>query len=351
MKNEARMNPLEEDLNHILIHTEGLWEELRNQRIFITGGTGFFGCWLLESFAWANTKLNLNASALVLSRNPGAFSRKAPHLASNPSIQLQAGDVRNFEFSAGGFSHVINAATGTDTMASQDPLSLFEGILQGTRRTLEFTKQCGATKVLFTSSGAVYGKQPSELSQMPEEYAGAPMTTQLSSAYGEGKRAAEFLAAAHAEQHGLEAKIARCFAFVGPHLKLDANFAIGNFIRDTLNNVPICIKGDGTPYRSYLYAADLAIWLWTILFKGRSCHPYNVGSDIAVSIADLAKEVAQIAGPSHEVRIEKEAISGKPPERYVPSIQRAHQELGLSVRIPLQESIKRTIMWHKKNGA
>ena len=55
-------NLLTNDLNHILAHTKDLWEELRGQRIFITGGTGFFGCWLLESFIWANDQLDLKAS-------------------------------------------------------------------------------------------------------------------------------------------------------------------------------------------------------------------------------------------------------------------------------------------------
>ena len=250
-------NILKEDLDHILEHTRGLWEEVRGERIFITGGTGFFGCWLLESFAWANARLNLNASAVVLSRNPEAFGRKAPHLFSNPAIQFHTGDVRSFKFPEGTFSHIIHAAKGADSLNPEDPLLLFEGMVKGTRHMSEFARHCSAKKLLFTSSGAVYGKQPQELTHIGEDYAGAPDTMTSASAYGEGKRVSEFLTAAYASRYGFEAKIARCFAFVGPHLPLDINFAIGNFIDNVLKNEQILIRGDGTPCRSYLYACSI----------------------------------------------------------------------------------------------
>src|SRR5512143_4062856 len=95
-----------EDLDHILAHTRELWEELRGERLLITGGTGFFGCWLLESFAWANQRLNLGAQAIVLSRNPVKFSEKSPHLAGDPAIRILQGDVCSFPYPDGVFSHV-----------------------------------------------------------------------------------------------------------------------------------------------------------------------------------------------------------------------------------------------------
>ena len=344
-----RNHPLAEDLDQILAQTRDLWEELRGQRLFITGGTGFFGTWLLESFAWVNARLDLKASALVLTRNPDAFCRKAPHLASDSSIRFHAGDIRSFDFPEGTFSHVIHAATeASATLNEEAPLAMCDTIVLGTRRALDFARICGAGKFLLTSSGAVYGKQPSDLSHIPEEYLSAPDPANPGSAYGEGKRAAELLSVVFAKQFGLEVKIARCFAFVGPHLPLDTHFAIGNFIRDGLKGGPILVKGDGTPYRSYLYAADLAVWLWTILFRGVVSRPYNVGSPEAISIAELARAVAETFTPLVSVRITKATAPEKPAERYVPSVARAQSELGLQPRTSLNEAIRRTARWHRE---
>jgi len=344
---EFSSNPLADDLNHIFAYTKDLWKELKHQRIFITGGTGFFGCWLLESFAWANKKLDLGASALILTRKPDAFQKKMPHLASDPFIQFHTGDVSSFDFPQGHFTHIIHgAAESTAKLNDENSLIMFETIVQGTRRTLDFARETGAKKILFISSGAVYGKQPHEITHIPEDFPGGPDPMDKRSAYGEGKRAAELLCTIYANQYGLEIKIARCFAFVGPYLPLDVHFAIGNFIRDGLKGESIFVKGDGTPYRSYLYTADLAIWLWTILFRGKICHPYNVGSEQEITIGELAYKVAGSFEPPAQVRIAKKPEPGQFPERYVPLTQRAQTELNLHQTIDLQEAIKRVVIWH-----
>ena len=341
-------NLLAADLEHIFSHTRELWEEMRGQKIFITGGTGFFGCWLLESFAWANAQLNLQAEALVLTRDPAGFQKKAPHLAENPAIRFHAGDVRDFVFPEGRFRFVIHAATEASAKLNQEnPLLMLDTIVEGTRRTLDFAVHCGAKKFLLASSGAVYGPQPADLTHIPEEYSGAPAPQETGSAYGQGKRMAEHLCALYEKQRGLEIKIARCFAFVGPHLPLDAHFAVGNFMRDALRGGPIQIGGDGTPFRSYLYAADLAIWLWTILFRGASGRPYNVGSSRDLTILQIAAAVNRAFENKLAVSIAQKSISGKPAPRYVPSTRRAEEELKLCERIALDAAIHKTTEWHR----
>lgn len=336
-----------EDKRLILEGTSHLWEELRGRRVFITGGTGFIGTWLLQSFAWANQELELHAEAVVLSRNWRAFCAKAPRLAADPAISCHAGDVRDFDFPSGDFSHVIHAATEASAkLNDENPLLMLDTIVQGTRRTLNFARHCKAGKFLLTSSGAVYGKQPPDLTHIPEDYLCAPDTTDPRSSYGQGKRIAEHQCVLYARQYGIEAKIARGFAFVGPYLPLDIHFAVGNFIRDGLGGGPIVVSGDGTPYRSYLYATDLAIWLWTILLQGKPCRPYNVGSEEAVSIAELAHTVADCFRPRPEVQILQSHTLGKPAERYVPWCERARKDLALRQYVDLRQAIRKTVQWH-----
>ena len=299
-------------------------DEIR--RLFITGGTGFFGKSMLDyrlrhpEWSWAK------AEWVVLSRAPEHFKFASPALANQPGISFVAGDVRDFAFPGGYFDAIIHAATSAVTTMSDDEMTSV--ILDGTKHIAEFAMTTGCSKVLFTSSGAVYGPRTAPAN---EEDDCRPFT-----AYGKGKLEAEKILI----ESGLEAKIARCFAFVGPHLNRGIHFAIGNFIQNCLDGNPIVINGDGTPLRSYLYADDLVEWLFAILQRGDSGRPYIVGSDHAVSIRELAETVRDAMGSKSEIVVKGTPKVGEEPSVYVPSIERACSELGLEVKVSLEDAIR-----------
>lgn len=334
------------DLEHVLTHAEGALAALRGARIFITGGTGFFGHSMLESLLHANRVLHLKAHITVLTRSSAAFRSRSPHVAADPAVMLLEGDVSSFRFPVAPYTHIVHAATDSGGRQNQSPpWMLATSILDGTRRVLDFARECGATRLLYVSSGAVYGRTTT-LMRTPETFLSGPDPLTLPSAYDEAKRMSETLCVAFAHGTTLTPVIARCFAFLGPHLPLDAHFAIGNFLQAAIRNEPIVIRSDGTPRRSWLYTADLAVWLWTMLVRGERNRAYNVGSDQGMAIADAARLVAGTLRPGLEVRVEGTVDLNHPLNSYVPAVDRARTELGLEVRVPLQDALRRTAAWH-----
>ncbi len=337
---------LQDDLVAIDAALGDAWDTVRGARIFMTGGTGFIGRWMLEALRHAAQRRGLDVEVTVLTRDPQAFARKAPHLAGHPGFRFVAGDVLTLEPSGERFTHVLHAATDASAdLNLNNPARMFDTVVTGTRRTLDFAVASGAERVFFFSSGAVYGAQPWEVEHAGEDWPGAPDTREASNTYAEAKRAAEMLCSIYAKQHGLDVVNARIFALLGPLLSLEIHFAAGNFIRDALAGRKVTVVGTGTAVRSYLYAADLTAWLWTILLRAEPGAVYNVGSEEAVSIAELAERTATLLGDAgHE-------ILGKPdpgwnPGRYVPSTALIRRELGVRQTVPLDEAIRRTAIWN-----
>ncbi len=338
---------LSEDVERVANALRPLCMALEGHRIFLTGGTGFFGKWLLHSFLRMRQLFDVEVSLTVLSRDPRRFLADCPEFSGRPGLDFFAGDVRSFEQPVGRtFDFVIHGATAASVkLERNDPCEMFSVITEGTRHILEFTRRCDAKRLLFISSGAVYGPQPPSLSHIPETYAGLPET-----AYGKGKKASEQLCLEAVGDH-FECVIVRPFAFVGPYLPLDAHFAVGNFIRDALSGCPITLQGDGRPLRSYLHAADLAVWLWTILLSGKTGQAYNVGSPAAVSIAQLAHLVSSLSPTHPDVVIKGLPDERVPAPRYVPDTRLAERSLGLQVSIPLEVALRRTLEFHQFDSA
>ncbi|MCM2279303.1 MAG: NAD(P)-dependent oxidoreductase [Oligoflexia bacterium] len=340
---------LQRDLDEVIQRGKEDWLKLRGKSIFITGGTGFFGKWLLASLCEAQRRFDLGISITALSRNPHAFLEKYPAF-SQPCLSFIPGDVLNFPYPEKKFDLGIHAAVEASAALNLDhPLQMLETNISGTRRVMEFFGKASVKRVLFVSSGAVYGPQPPEIPLLSEGYSGAPSPLNPANAYAEGKRAAELYSALISRARGFELVVARCFAFVGPFLPLDTHFAVGNFIRDALAGKEIVIKGDGTPIRSYLYASDLVLWLLGVLTRGRNQTAYNVGSEESVTIEELANTLSQCFERPPVVR--KEIPSAERPSgggnRYLPSTKLAREQLGLQQWIPLHEALRRTIDWNQ----
>jgi nucleoside-diphosphate-sugar epimerase len=341
---------LEQDVEFIVSSTAEIWPSMRGARIFITGGTGFIGSWLLESLRLADQRLDLGMHATVLSRNPEAFQQKLPHLANYPNFHFISGDICSFDSPTGSFTHLIHGATyASAALNESNPRRMFDTIVQGTRRVLDFTVEKSVQRMLFLSSGAVYGQQPWELERISEEWLGSPDCTDPKAAYAEGKRAAEMLCAIYNKQYGVNVSIARIFALLGPRLDLNTHFAAGNFIRDAIHDRQVIVRGNGSPCRSYLYATDLTIWLWHLLIRSKPLRPYNVGSNESISICNLAERTAGLLADG-DFQVLGERDEGWNTGRYVPETIRIGSELGLFKTVSLDDAILRTAMWNGWNG-
>lgn len=338
-----------EDLEHIYQNTQDIWESFRGKSIFLTGGTGFFGKWLLESFIYVNEKLALNAKISTLTRNPEAFLLEYPFYKKYiNTVQFVKGDILTYDFNLDEkFQFIIHAATAaSESLNKSNPLLMMDTITIGTRNVLDFAITQSLEGFLFVSSGAIYGKQPWNRSHINEADSFKININNSNAAYAEGKRIAELYCSTYFEKNNLPIKIARCFAFVGPYLPLDTHFAIGNFINNVINNEDIVIKGDGSTIRSYMYASDLIVWLWRILLKGEINQPYNVGSDEAISIKQLAEKISNVSMANVAVKILGTTVKKENIDIYCPDILKA-TSINAKLKIKLRESIEKTIKFNK----
>jgi dTDP-glucose 4,6-dehydratase len=331
------------DLDHSLTHSRDAWRDLAGAHVFITGATGFVGSWLLETLLHAEDALRGGVRATVLVRDTAAFRARLPHLAESKHVRTRIGDVREITAARGDFTHLVHCASAaTPAMNRDHPDDVVDLIVRGSERTLNAAAQAGAARFLMLSSGSVYGPAATAAATIKEDAARAARADVPAQRFGAAKADAEKMGEARAAQIGFV--VARVFGLVGPRLPLDGQFALGQFFGDALTGRPIAINGDGMPVRSWMHASDLAAWCWTLLARGTPGRAYNVGSEEACAISDAAREVAALRHPALEVTIAKGRGTGAP-DRYVPSIARARNELGLDAWTSRGDALRRTWDW------
>ncbi|PLV64760.1 NAD-dependent epimerase/dehydratase family protein [Brachyspira pilosicoli] len=315
--------------------------KLNNSNIFITGGTGLFGKSILNTLIFLRKEINFNI--YILTRNKEKFLISYPQYNLN-FIKYIEGDIRTFNIQDNiNFDYIIHAATPASAkLEKENPDEMYSIILDGTKNIINLSKKLEIKKLLFTSSGAVYGKQYKHIDSFKENYEGDPITY-----YGKGKKISEELFI----ESNINVSIARSFAVVGPYLDLNIHFAMGNFIRDVINGDDIIIEGDGRPIRTYLYMADLVLWLLVILLESENNSIYNVGSNIPISIFNLAEKVVScVNNYNGKIKVLTEVDESVDPHRYIPNNDKIKNELKLKENYSLEESIKRTIKFYLNKG-
>lgn len=309
--------------------------------LLVIGGSGFFGKSILDAYGRGLLNSWDIDSIGVLARNATSLSTQFPELIDD-SIKLINGDIatcHELPFA----DYVIHAAASTDAANYlARPEVEKKNIQAGTYNYCKLAEKFHRNShIVYCSSGAVYGQQPADLEYLSEEFdcGSVDEMSPVKRDYAAAKRDAEKAIRTLGSQGGA-VSIARCFAFVGKYLPRDQHFAIGNFIQDGLMGRPINVKATLPVYRSYMYADDLVHWLMTICHSASSLSPiYNVGSDQAIAIGDLAELVAQ----RFAVDINKAELCQKSVDRYVPSITKAKELLGLQLSIDTTGVIDKTI--------
>jgi len=310
--------------------------------LLVIGGTGFFGKSILDSFcrgqleAWGVDKV------IAMSRNAGQLRIVAPQLLVD-GVELIDADIRTAN-TLPEADYVIHAAASTDARNYiERPLTERSNIQDGVKNYFRLASIYNKnSKVVYVSSGAVYGIQPKDSSKLHEDDVGISLEKMPGSKrdYAIAKRESEKIIMNTSDDRNLNVSIARCFSFVGPWLPRDQHFAIGNFLLDGFNGRPIRVNASHRVYRSYMHADDLVRWLMTIASNSNAkCEIYNVGSDIEIEIRELANLIGKEFGvPIYANR----SINGDI-DRYVPCIRKAYDRLGLKIEYDIVHSIKSTI--------
>src|SRR4051812_9204862 len=296
---------------------------LRGQHVFITGGTGFLGTWLLELIQVLNTQHQFGLQVTISSRNPQTWAARWPHLGGAKWLTLQAGDVRYLAELPRDVRYIIHAAALTDRRVfASNPSAVADTNAVGTLRVLRAaTLLEDLQKFVLLSSGLVYGGQPWDRPRIDEDYGGVLRCGDVNAVYPESKRLAEVVAQCAISESKLPVVTLRPFAFVGPYQSLQLPWAVTDFIRDSFRGGPIRIMGDGATVRSVMYYSDFAFGVLLALAAGRPRTTYNLGSDEPVDLLTLAQKITKHFDPVPEIRL-RVGQAGHDRNRLVPDTSR-----------------------------
>ena len=334
---------IESDLNFIFNNCKNEFNLLSNKSLLITGGTGFFGKWFLDLIFYTNKNFNTNILTTLITRNENKFFLENPHYKNNKFLKIIQIDILDLKKITYKFDFLLHmaATSAEETFNGETDINKTKTLSNGAKNIMEIAVRNNVSKVLFTSSGVVYGSSSKDMKN--ENDISHSLDLEKRNGLAKGKTLAEDIISNMSIENNINFKIARCFSFVGPYLPLDMHYAIGNFINDAIFNEKILINGNGLPYRSYLYISDTLIWLIKLLV-GDAEGIFNVGSEKRIQIIELANMVRDIIAPSKKIIIqEKELHEGNfKRDIYLPNTQKIRELLKVKEWTSLEDAILKT---------
>ena len=318
---------------------ELLSEELDSSSILILGGTGLFGKELLPKLVHYIDKNKIKTTIFITTRDIKKALNYIPELNRN-YIKLFNVDFLNLDSLPSDInpSYILHMATTTayETFNNFSQILKFQVLRNSSEAISKLISKGNVKRLLFVSSGIAYGisknYEENEISNLDH------FDNKNSLAFG--KIFSEFYLNSICKINDTEFKVARCFSFISKYMPVDLHYAIGNFVRDAVLKKDILIRSDGKDVRSYQNVIDAVEWLSFLMIKDFKPTIVNVGSDKAISIINLARNIKYLLNSPSEIIVLNQPVPNDNSKRnyYVPSLKNANK-LGLSESIDLDKSI------------
>jgi UDP-glucuronate decarboxylase len=352
-----------DDLDDLIRKARPQYEELAGKRLWLTGGAGFLGYYLVLSIGhWNRSASPERRIRLTVLDN---YIRGVPDWlegAKSDEIRLVRHDVTDpLPKDLGDAEYLIHAASIASPMYYRKyPLETIDANVNGLRHMLDYAAgrnraAPGSFKgMLFFSTSEIYGDPTPDAIPTPETYRGLVSCTGPRACYDESKRLGETICVIYAQTRDVPVSIARPFNNYGPGLKITDGRVLPDFARDALAGRDIVMLSDGSPTRTFCYITDALSGYLKVLVNGRRGESYNIGIEKPeISMRELAERVQKAAGDLwgyqgkviHKPSDEKVYLTDNP-NRRCPVIEKARTELGYAPEVDADTGIRRTLNWY-----